>query len=190
MKIPIEIAPTHPRRGRARAINALWPDRWVLAAVVVMAIFSGANVAHAEEPTVGGTVESALALSLGESSRFARVSAGHRRSVYDATISVEVTATDAPVGLSLADGEAISGARRGHLVRGHSSLAIALQAAAGRGRFRSLDASVDPVLEQWGEPVSLEGATIRLRQMVRGAHHPPIDDYHKLLLVTVTAAGP
>ncbi len=162
----------------------------MLAAVVVMAIFSGANVAHAEEPTVGGTVESTLALSLGESSRFARVSAGQRRSVYDATIPVEVTATDAPVRLSLADGEAISGARRGHLVRGRSSLAIALQAAAGRGRFRSLDGSVDPVLEQWGEPVSLEGATIRLRQMVRGAHHPPIDDYYKLLLVTVTAAGP
>jgi hypothetical protein len=171
-------------------MNALGPARWALAVMAVMATLAGANVAYAEEPTVGGTVESTLALSLGESSRFARVSAGHRRSVYDATISVEVTATDAPARLSLADGEAISGARRGHLVRGHSSLAIALQAAAARGRFRSLDASVDPVLEQWDEPVSLEGATIRLRQMVRAAHHPPIDDYQKLLLVTVTAAGP
>jgi hypothetical protein len=139
---------------------------------------------------VGGTVESTLALSLGESSAFARVSTGHKRSVYDATVPVEVTATDAPVRLSLADGEAISGVRRGHLVRGHSSLAIALQAAAGPGRFHSLDASVDSVLEQWGEPVSLEAATIRLRQAVRGAHQPPIGGYHKLLLVTVTSAGP
>ena len=171
-------------------MSAPGPARWALAAVAVMATLAGANVAQAEGPTVGGAVESTLALSLGEPSPFARVHAGHKRSVYDATIPVEVTATDAPVRLSLADGEATSGARRGHLVRGRSSLAIALRAAAGRGRFRSLDASVDPVLEQWEEPVSLEGATIRLRQAVRGAHQQPIGDYHKLLLVTVTAAGP
>jgi hypothetical protein len=171
-------------------MSALGPARWALAAVAVVAVFAGANVAHAEEPTVGGTVESTLGLSLGEASHFVRVSAGHRKSVYDATIPVEVTATDAPVRLSLADGEAISGARRGHLVRGHRSLAVALRAAAGSGSFHSLDASVDPMLEQWEEPVSLEGATIRLRQTVRGAHQPPIGDYHKLLLVTVTTAGP
>jgi hypothetical protein len=171
-------------------MSALGPARLALAAMAATAAFAGANVAHAEEPTVGGTVESTLALSLGEPSPFARVHAGHKRSVYDATIPVEVTATDAPVRLSLADGEAISGARRGHLVRGRSSLAVALRAAAGSGSFRSLDASVDPMLEQWEEPVSLEAATIRLRQTVRGAHQPPIGDYHKLLLVTVTAAGP
>ncbi len=167
--------------------------RWAAAAVVLAscAALVSATAAHAEEGTsIGGTVESTLGLSLGEPSPFARVRAGHRRSVYDATIAVEVTATDAPTRLSLADGEAISGARRGHLVRGHSILAVALRAAAGRGSFRSLDASVDPVLEQWGEPVSLEGATIRLRQAVRGAHQPPIGGYHKLLLVTVTAAVP
>jgi hypothetical protein len=159
--------------------------------VAALAVLGSAPAALAEAGTpVGGTVESTLALSLGQPSPFARVSAGHRQSMYDATIPVEVTATDAPVRLSLADGEAISGARRGRLVRGHSSLAIALQAAAGRSRFRSLDASVDPVIEQWGEPVSLERATIRLRQTVRGAHQSPIGDYHKLLLVTVTAAGP
>jgi hypothetical protein len=69
-------------------------------------------------------------------------------------------------------------------------IGIALRAAAGRGRFRSLDSSLDPVLERWDEPVSLEGTTIRLRQTVRGAHPPPIGGYHKLLLVTLTAAGP
>ncbi len=158
--------------------------------VATLAVLSGVPAALAEGTPVGGTVESTLALSLGEPSPFARASGGHRDSVYDATIPVEVTATDAPVRLSLADGEAISGVRRGHLARGRSSLAIALQAEAGSGRFRSLDASVDPVLEQWGEPVSLEEATIRLRQAVRGAHQPPIGGYHKLLLVTVTVAGP
>ncbi len=172
-------------------MSAPGPARWALAAVAVMATLGGAPAALAEGGTpVGGTVESTLALSLGEPSPFARVHAGHGRSVYDATLAVEVTATDAPVRLSLADGEAISGARRGHLVRGRSILGLALRAAAGRGPFRSLDASVDPVLEQWGEPVSLEGATIQLRQAVRGAHQPPIGGYHKLLLVTVTAAGP
>lgn len=159
--------------------------------VASLTVLGAAPAALAEAGTpVGGTVESTLALSLGEPSPFARVSAGHRQSMYDATIPVEVTATDAPVRLSLADGEAISGARRGHLMRGHSSLAIALQAAAGRGPLRSLDTSTDSVLEQWGEPVSLEAATIRLRQTVRGAHQPHIGGYHKLLLVTVTAAGP
>lgn len=159
--------------------------------VAALAALGGAPAALAETGTpVGGTVESTLALSLGEPSPFARVSDGHMLSVYDATIPVEVTATDAPARVSLADGEAISGARRGHLVRGRSSLATALQAAVGRGRFGSLDASMAPVLEQWGEPVSLEAATIRLRQAVRGAHQPPIGGYHKLLLVTVTAAGP
>jgi hypothetical protein len=159
--------------------------------VAVLAVLGGAPVALAEAGTpVGGVVESTLALSLGEPSLFASLRADHKRSVYDATIPVDVTATDAPVRLSLTDGEAISGARRGHLVRGNSIAAIALQAATGRGRFRSLDASVDPVLEQWDEPVSLEEVTIRLRQAVRGVHQPPIGGYHKLLLVTVTAAGP
>jgi hypothetical protein len=171
-------------------MSAPGPARWALAAVAVMATLAGANVARAEGPTVGGTVESTLALSLGEPSPFTRVRAGHGLSVYDATIAVEVTATDEPTRLSVADGEAIAGRRRGRLVRGTSVLAVALRAAAGHGSYRSLDASVDPVLEEWGEPVSLEAATIRLRQTVRGAHQSPIGGYHKLLLVTVTAAGP
>jgi hypothetical protein len=163
--------------------------RW--APVLLIAVLLCAPAALAEEGTaVGGTVESTLGLSLSEPSPFARVRAGHRRSVYDATIAVEVTATDTPTRLSLADGEAIAGRRRGRLVRGTSILAIPLRAAAGNGPYRSLDATVDPVLQQWGEPVSLEAATIRLSQTVRGAHQPPIGGYHKLLLVTVTAVGP
>jgi hypothetical protein len=157
----------------------------------VVAALATATAAHAEEGTnIGGMVESTLGLSLSEPSPFARARAGHRQSVYDATIAVEVTATDTPVRLSLADGEAFAGRRRGRLVGGSSTLAIPLLAAAGNGPYRSLDATVDPVLEEWGEPVSLGAATIRLRQAVRGAHQSPIGGYHKLLLVTVTAAGP
>jgi len=167
--------------------------RWAAAAVVLASCAAplSAITAHAEEGTsIGGTVESTLGLSLGEPSPFASVRTGHKLSVYDATIAVEVTATEEPTRLSLADGEAFAGRRRGHLVRGSSILTIPLLAAAGNGAYRSLDATVDPVLEQWGEPVSLQAATIRLRQAVRGAHQPPIGGYRKLLLVTVTAAGP
>jgi hypothetical protein len=169
--------------------------RWLGLLMAVLSVLGGAldggPLALAEGGTpVGGAVESTLALSLGEPSPFAHVRAGRGRSEYSATIPVEVTATDAPVRLSIADGEEVSGTGRGHMVRGHSTLPVALQAAAGRGGFRSLDASFDPVLEQWLEPVSLEGATIRMRQMVRGAHPPSIGGYHKLLLITVAVAGP
>ncbi len=169
--------------------------KWLALLTAALGLLGGAlgggPIAQAEGGTpVGGAVESTLALSLGEPSPFTQVRAGRGRSEYDATIAVAVTATDAPVRLSLADGEAVSGPRRGHMVRGHSMLPVALQAAAGRGGLQSLDASFDPLLEQWSEPVSLEETTIRLRQAVRGAHPPQVGGYHKLLLVTVSAAGP
>ncbi len=187
------ISPARASAGREAAMIApVRARRASLVAVPVLCVaLASAVLAHAEEPpTVGGTVESTLGLSLGEPSPFTRVRAGHRRSVYDATIAVEVTATEEPTRLSLADGEAIAGSRRGRLVRGASTLKIPLRAAAGRGPYRSLDVSVDPVLQEWSEPVSLAPTTIHLRQTVRGAHRPPIGGYHKLLLVTVTAAGP
>ena len=55
----------------------------------VVAALASATAAHAEEGTnIGGTVESTLGLSLGEPSPFTRVRAGHRQSMYDATIAV------------------------------------------------------------------------------------------------------
>ena len=66
--------------------------------VAALAVLRGAPIALAEAGTpVGGTVESTLALSLGEPSPFVRVSASRGQGVYDARIPVEVTATDAPV---------------------------------------------------------------------------------------------
>lgn len=165
--------------------------RLALAALIVAlaAALAGASDAHGEGSSVGATVESTLALSLGEPSPLTpvRTPGGY---LYTARIAVKVTATEAPIRLSVADGEALGGRRLGHLERGASILAAPLQAAAGHGSYRSLDRAVDPVLEQWGEPVSLAGTTIQLRQSVPGAHQPPVGDYHKLLLVTVTAAGP
>jgi len=175
-------------------MSATLPRSWLAALALiasVVAALASATATHAEEGTsIGGTVESTLGLSLGEPSAFTRSSASPRGRVFTALIPIEVTATEGPTRLSLADGEAFAGRRRGHLVRGSSILAIPLRATAVSGPYRSLDATVDPVLEQWVQPVSLEAATIRLRQTVRGAHQPPIGGYHKLLLVTVTAAGP
>jgi hypothetical protein len=161
-----------------------------LIATVVVALAS-ATAAHAEEGTsIGGTVESTLGLSVGELSAFTRSAASPRGRVFTALIPIEVTATEGPTWLSIADGEAFAGRRRGRLVKGTSTLAIPLRAATGNGPYRSLDARVDPVLEEWSEPVSLEAATIRLRQTVRGRAPRTLRGYHKLLLVTITAAGP
>lgn len=159
-------------------------------AALVSVALAGAAVAHAQEgPSVGGSVPSVLGLSLSEPSGFSRSAAGHAESVYTSIVRVEVTATDAPTRLSIADGEVAAGARHGRLVRGRSILSPPLRAAANHGAYNSLDATVDPVLEQWNEPVAHATATIRLRQAVRGAP-PTLRDYHKLLLVTITAAGP
>jgi len=161
-----------------------------LIAALVVALAS-ATAAHAEEGTsIGGTVESTLGLSVGEPSAFTRSGASPRGRVFTAFIPIEVTATEGPTWLSIADGEAFAGRHRGRLVRGASTLAIPLRAAAGNGPYRSLDATVDPELEGWGQPVSLEAATIRLRQTVRGRAPRTLSGYHKLLLVTITAAGP
>jgi hypothetical protein len=157
----------------------------------VVAALAGATAAYAEEGTsIGGTVESTLGLSLGEVSAFTRSGASPRGRVFTAFIPIEVTATEGPTWLSVADGEAFSGRRRGRLVKGTSTLAIPLRAAAGNGPYRSLDATVAPMLEEWGEPVSLAAATIRLRQTVRGRAPRTLRGFHKLLLVTITAGGP
>ena len=84
-----------------------------LALVSSVALASTA-AAHAQRPRVGGSVPSVLALSLSEPSAFSRSVAGHGESVYTSLISVEVTATEAPTRLTVADGEAIAGRRRGH----------------------------------------------------------------------------
>ncbi len=168
-------------RARARLTGA------VAVAAVAVAAHTGALPAHAETPSVGGEVASVVELSAGEPSAFVRAGGAHGKRVYAAGISVEVTATEAPTRLTIADGEAFAGRRRGHLAQGSAILSAPLWAATS-GTYRSLDDSVDPLLERWGEPVSDVAATIHLRQTVRG--NVALRNYHKILLLTVTAAGP
>jgi hypothetical protein len=149
-----------------------------------------APAARAEGPTVGGSVPSVIALSLREASAFSRAVRSHRGRVFIALIPVEVTASEEPTRLSIIDGEVRAGQRRGRLVRGSSVLSVPLAAAVGHGAYRSLDVTVDPVLRRWNEPIAHAPATIRLRQEVRGRVPRTLRTYHKLLLVTITAAGP
>jgi hypothetical protein len=170
--------------GRARRAAV------TLALCVGCAALASATVARAEGPTVGGSVPSVIALSLGEASAFSRAVASHHGRVFTALIPVEVTATEEPTRLSVADGEVIAGRRRGRLVRGSSALSAPLRVAVGHGAYRSLDVTMDPVLEQWNAPVAHAQATIRLRQTVRSRAPRTLRAYHKLLMVTITAAGP
>jgi hypothetical protein len=165
-----------------------------VAAAVAFAL-AAAAVAHAEAPIVGGSVPSVLSLSLSRPSGFSRVAGTRARRhakrgerLYIATIELAVTATDMPTRLSVADGEASGGRRRGRLVRGRAALSP-LQAAAGRGAYKSLDRKVDPQLAQWSQPLAEQTATVRLRQSYRGSARE-LRRYQKLLLVTVTAGGP
>ncbi len=139
-------------------------------------------------PVPGGTVPSTLSLSLSQPSPFRRAGSAGRGSVYTSVIHAEVTATDTPIRLSLADGEVTRGPRLGHLVRGSSVLSPALRAQAGGGAFLSLDAAFPPQLKRWGRPLSGATTKIRLRQEAPDAR--VVRNHHKLLLVTLTAEGP
>ena len=168
--------------------------RWAAVVLALCVAFAAALAsaarARAEGPTVGGSVPSVLALSLSEASVFSRAVRSRRGRVFTALIPVEVTATEEPTRLSVADGEVLAGRSRGRLVRGSSALSAPLRVAAGHGAYRSLDVTVDPVLERWKGPLAHAPATIRLRQTVRGRAPRTLRAYHKLLLVTITVAGP
>ena len=164
--------------------------RWTSGALVALAL-AGAGVAHAEDgSSVGGSVPSVLALSLKGASGLARAQGDRGRALYTSVVAVEVTATDAHARLSVADGEAVVGRRRGHLVRAGSILPAPLRAAADGGAYRSLDVAIDPPLARWREPVASARTTIRLRQVAAGDTLPALRSYRKLLLVTISAPGP
>ncbi len=154
------------------------------AAVFTAALALAALTARAEEtPVPGGTVPSVLGLSLSEPSGFRR-----HGSVYTSVVRAEVTSTDTPAQLSVADGEVTAGPRLGHLVRGASILSPALRARADGGPYRSLDAALTAPLMRWSEPVARAATKIRLRQVAPDAR--ALHGYHKLLLITLTVAGP
>jgi hypothetical protein len=96
---------------RGAPARARWhrggPSAALALAASVLAL-SCALARAAGPPVAGGNVPSTLALSLGEPSPFARAGPD----LFTATLRAEVTATDVPVRLSLAEGEAETPLRR------------------------------------------------------------------------------
>lgn len=154
-----------------------------VAAALVPAATAAAQVGGGTD--VGGTVPSYLELILGKpSSSFARFS---KVRTYTSSFTVMVTATDKPTQLTLADGDATSGSRLGHLLSGTHRMPLPLEARVGRAAFQGLDASIDPLLARYDDAVTREAVTVRLRQKVR---RKASGTYHKILLVTGSSQTP
>jgi len=158
--------------------------RIALATLVLAAILAPA--AHAQGTDVGGTVPSYMALSLDEPDGFATFPAGPGD--HELRVRARVTTTDGGVQLSVADADATSGSRLGHLAGG-SALDAPLEARVGAAAFQPLDATVDPLLAVFRKPVANEAATIVLRQRI-GAGERPSGTYAKTLLITLSSNAP
>jgi hypothetical protein len=134
---------------------------------------------------VGGSVASYLELILTQPT--ASLSTFAKPRTYSASVKATITATDRPTLLTLADGDATTGSRLGHLASGSKRLPLPLEATVGKGAFQGLDASIDPLLTRFDDVVTRQTATIRLRQQVR-AKAP--GTYHKIILVTLSSQTP
>jgi hypothetical protein len=154
----------------------------LLAAILALAVPA---VASAQSTGVGGDVKSQMMLSLDQPAK--GFAAFKKARSYTTTLSARVTATDGPMQLSIADGDATSGSKRGHLAVGSKRLKAPLEAAVGSAAFQPLDASVDPLLKRWGDFGSNVAATIKLRQKV---DKKTSGSYHKLVLVTLSSETP
>ena len=165
--------------------------RTMLAGAVI-AVLAAPTAALAQTPdpvnggtNVGGSVPSFLELILTQPSKgFAAFS---KTKSYEMSFDAQVTATDAPTLLTLADGDATSGSKLGHISVGSKRLAAPLEAAVGRSPFQPLDNAVDPLLTKWTESATRLKSTVKLRQKVTGK---ATGKYRKVLLVTLSTETP
>jgi len=159
-------------------------------AVIAVLVAPTAALAQTPDPVsggtnVGGSVPSFLELILTQPSKgFAAFS---KTKSYEMTFDAQVTATDAPTLLTLADGDATSGSKLGHISVGSKRLAAPLEAAVGRSPFQPLDSTVDPLLAKWTESATRLKSTVKLRQKVTGK---ATGTYRKLVLVTLSTETP
>ena len=165
--------------------------RTMLAGAVIAALAAPtAAMAQTPDPVsggtnVGGSVPSFLELILTQPSKgFAAFS---KTKSYEMSFDAQVTATDAPTLLTLADGDATSGSKLGHISVGSKRLAAPLEAAVGRSPFQPLDNAVDPLLAKWTESATRLKSTVKLRQKVTGK---ATGNYRKVLLVTLSTETP
>jgi hypothetical protein len=165
--------------------------KMLLGAALAAAVMPAA-AARAQDPPpvgggtgVGGVVPSYLELILSKpTSSFSHFA---KARTYRSSFTAMVTATDRPTQLSLADGDATSGSRLGHLLSGSHRLPLPLEARIGKSAFQGLNASMDPLLTTYDDAVTRESATVKLRQKVRRKAH---GTYHKIILVTLSSQTP
>jgi hypothetical protein len=167
------------------------PVKILLGAALAAAVVPAA-AARAQEPPpvgggtgVGGVVPSYLELILGKPT--SSLSTFAKARTYTSSFEAMVTATDRPTLLTLADGDAASGSRLGHLASGSRRLPLPLEATVGKAAFQGLDASIDPLLTTYGDAVTRDAATVKLRQTVR---RKAPGTYHKIILVTLSSQTP
>ncbi len=134
--------------------------------------------------TVGGQVPSSLELILTPRSGFSKFK---RAGAFTLKFHTMVTTTENVAVLSLADGDAASGSKLGHLSAGAKRLPDALEARAGRSAFQPLDKALDALLMHWSGPITRKAATVTLRQKVRTKSSAT---YRKTLLVTASSETP
>ena len=164
--------------------------KMLLSVALVTAVAPAAAWAQEPPPAdggvpIGGSVPSYLELTLGQpSSSFATFA---KARTYTTSFTATVTATDRPTLLTMADGDASSGAKLGHMASGSKRLPLPLQARVGSGAFQDLDASIDPLLTRFNDAVTRRAATVRLRQKVRAK---AAGTYHKIILVTLSSQTP
>jgi hypothetical protein len=157
-----------------------------IAALSACALAVPAAAARAQGGTeIGGTVDSMLKLSIDPPPPALATFPSHAGAPTVA-IGVAVTATDAPVTLSIADGDHAATPRRGHMVHGTTILAKPLEATAGTSAFGPLDSPLGPLLRSWDTELGAARTTIRLRQRVT-ARELRRGPFTKTVLITVAS---
>jgi hypothetical protein len=163
--------------------------RTILAVSAAGAVAAPAAWAAQPPPIEGGTNVGGVAPSFLElilTQPRTSFSTFPRARTYQMTFDAQVTATDSPTLLTLADGDASSGSKLGYLTSGSRRLPLPLEARVS-GAFQTLDSSVDPLLTRWTDAMARQKATVRLRQKVRNR---AAGNYHKVLLVTLSTETP
>jgi hypothetical protein len=156
-----------------------------LAVLAVAAVPAHAQTAPVDDGTnINGRVDSYLELILTQPSG---LSTFKKSGTYTVAVNAMATGTDNLSQLSVADGDATSGAKLGHMSSGSKRLKDPLEARVGSAAFQPLDASLDPLLAHWAKPITRQASKVTLRQKVQGK---AAGTYRKLLLFTLSGETP
>jgi hypothetical protein len=156
-----------------------------LAFLALVAVPAKAQTPPDQDGThVGGDVSSTMELILTQPSGFSKFK---RAGTYTLSFTARATGTERLTQLSIADGDAASGSKLGHMSAGSRRLPDALEARVGSAAFQPLDESIDPLLARWARPVTRQAAKVTLRQKVRSK---PSGTYRKVLLPTLSSETP